>query len=52
MPDLNNPRMVEARKRKFEERFFNKDYKYHHTGDAEKKRKKGGFYEDDRKRVA
>ena len=51
MPKLDNPNMLEARKKQVLGRLSDPVYEYHNTRDAEVRRKKNGFYEDTRKRV-
>jgi len=52
MVKLTTPAAIEARKKAVLGRLRDPKYKYHNTRDAEVKRKKDGYYKDDRKRVA
>jgi hypothetical protein len=53
MPDLNNPRMVEARKKLVLGRLKDPNYQYHNTTDYGKKRKAEWKESDDtRKRMS
>ena len=52
MAKLVTPAAIEARKREVLGRLYDKEYEYHNTRDAEVRRKKNGFYEDTRKRIA